>query len=794
MVITKNRFSCGKPVFYFKNKCHCILYRYDKCMDKYPMAAYIKIWFVLILICVTVMQAHAQIRGKILDSESNLSLENVEISQNGKLIAITNSNGRFSLPLRVAPDTLVFRRLGYDTKRVHLNEADSSLLITLSTKSIEMGDVVIRGYNTTEKAYQSAGAIHVLNTGHIRRFSSHSPAPVINSIPGIYMHSGARNTNRITMRGIGSRSMYTTTKLKAYLNAIPLTSGIGETTLEDLDLSLIDRITVMKGPSSSIYGSPLGGTILYRVGIPTSRGTSIKQEITFGSFNTLKNTTQLTWKSKQTALQLAYSKLNDNGFRENDHYRRDAVMAILRNQATENLGITYLGRYHDLKAYIPSSVSKERFRNNPEEAAENWKAVNGHEAYHKILNGLSFDIDLDHNVRNETALFLKSYKGDEVRPFNILDDQTLTMGGRSLFEWKKKWERWRFMIQSGYELLYESYDWKIYETLEQGDRGMLTNDNSQRRRQHNLFTALELEYGKFKFSTGMNLNKTGYRYKDLSADRIDLSDQKDYQWIISPRFALTYSLTDHLLLFSSISRGLSAPSYEETLNAAGFVNRSIQPETGWNRESGIRGRYWDNRLQFKSSIYSIAVKDLLVTKRIAEDEFHKINAGKTLHTGIEASSRIQWLDNSLFSSSVNINYTYANYRFQNFQDEGRDFSGNLLPGIPKNKLSLEFTFNMPLGTYLNANWLGVDEMAMNDANTLYADAYHRMNLKAGVRRSLTEHLWIDLYGGIHNLTNNHYASMILINAPSYGGSAPRYYYPAEPRNLFGGFSLRYALQ
>jgi len=92
-------------------------------------------------------------------------------------------------------------------------------------------------------------------------FGRQSVPQILNTVPGLVMHSGAYNTNRITIRGIGSRNLFGTAKIKAYLNDIPLTNGVGETSLEDIDLSLIQDIKVVKGPTSSLYGAGLGGMI-----------------------------------------------------------------------------------------------------------------------------------------------------------------------------------------------------------------------------------------------------------------------------------------------------------------------------------------------------------------------------------------------------------------------------------------------------------------------------------------------------------------------------------------------------
>src|SRR5690606_38305790 len=62
-----------------------------------------------------------------------------------------------------------------------------------------------------------------------------SPVAIVdglNKISGVYIQSGAINTNRITIRGVGSRTLYGTNKIKAYFNGIPITNGVGETALD----------------------------------------------------------------------------------------------------------------------------------------------------------------------------------------------------------------------------------------------------------------------------------------------------------------------------------------------------------------------------------------------------------------------------------------------------------------------------------------------------------------------------------------------------------------------------------
>ena len=84
-------------------------------------------------------------------------------------------------------------------------------------------------------------------------------------------------------------------------------------------------------------------------------------------------------------------------------------------------------------------------------------------------------------------------------------------------------------------------------------------------------------------------------------------------------------------------------------------------------------------------------------------------------------------------------------------------------------------------------------MPIRDDNTIYSDAYGLLNLKLGFKSPITKRFHYELYFGINNITDEKYASMILINAVGIGNTGPRYYYPGEPVNYYAGFNLKYQL-
>src|SRR5690554_4317213 len=103
-----------------------------------------------------------------------------------------------------------------------------------------------------------------LGTEQLRAGPQTHIQPLLQEVAGLQMQSATRSTARLTLRGMGSRTPYASNRVKAYFNDIPLTSGDGATIIEDLELSTLQSVEVLKGPASALYGPALGGVIVLR--------------------------------------------------------------------------------------------------------------------------------------------------------------------------------------------------------------------------------------------------------------------------------------------------------------------------------------------------------------------------------------------------------------------------------------------------------------------------------------------------------------------------------------------------
>lgn len=737
------------------------------------------------------------IEGKVIDSENTIELSDVKVvDSKNNLIMSTNLNGLFQINNF---DTYTFIREGYITKVITINDSNFQI-IALELQPENLNEIQITSDNFQNRLKTSALAISIISRNEIQSNNTLSIAPIINTVPGVLMYSGTLNTNRITIRGIGSRNLFGTSKIRAYYEDIPLTNGSGESSIEDIELSALGRIEVLKGPSSSMYGAGLGGTIQLIPNKGKLDEISAKGNYTFGSFGLQKYLFKVNLSNLTNSANIIYSNTHSNGYRENNEFDRQVISIASNHFLGDNDKLTFIGNYIDLKAFIPSSLNEDDYINNPESAAFTWGRAKGYEDYKKGLFGLSWQHNYNTKTQQITSVFTSFLNSYEPRPFNILEEKSNAIGLRTriLSEFKLFEKSLRWAV--GGEIFRDKNSYQTYENLYQdfppeigSIQGDQLSDLQEKRTYFNLF--LDSKYqlsSKTIFTFGMNLNNTSYKLDDnFNDNNSNLSGDYNFDIILSPKFGLTHQINKFSMVYGTISHGFSPPTLEETLLPDGMINNDIKPESGWNYEIGSRGNIFNNKLFFDLAIYRMNVNNLLVARRTSGDEYIGINAGKTEYNGIELAMNYFIIKTEKMNIYHTNSIAYNNFEFSEFIDDENDYSGNQLTGIPKFTLFSQLQFDSQIGFYgfLSYNYVG--EIPLRDDNSIYSDAYNLVNTKIGFKKDLNKKLHFDIFVGINNLFNEKYASMLLINAGSFGNNAPRYYYPGEPINYYSSGSLKY---
>lgn len=744
---------------------------------------------------------YGQQHGRVLGADGN-GVADVSVILGNTKISTSNARGIFFLPPRTKlPIKIRLSHPAYFIEQVEMENDGDQFYLTAVTEKEHLAEVRIAASQTNPALLLETPQLFPTEKIDAEDFKNFSPellVPAINQAPGVYIQSGALNTNRITIRGVGARTPYGTNKIRAYFAGIPLTNGGGETTLDMLDPELLEAVNIIKGPKAAAYGNNLGGVILLRPRFAESGASSIQTRLTVGSFGMIKNSVSAAVANKKLATIFHYDHLQTQGFRENNKYNRSAAFLLSRYTMDAKNTLAVLVDYIDYFAQIPSSLSKTDFMEDPTQAAFTWKTAKGYEDNRKLLSAVRYVHRFSENMTYSGSVYYKYLDHYEPRPFNILDEFTNGYGAQSRFNLQLPFFR-KSELDLGGEVYFDRYRWRVLENRYEENNGQgslegnMIGDNLERRRNLNFFAEWKIAFTeKFQGELGINLNSSQYRFSDYfnPEDDTDKSGRRDFDPILAPTLTLRYSFSENYDFFLNVGRGYNFPSLEETLTPEGLINPGLGPEKGMNYELGQEVFLFQRKLYLKANAYLMRINDLLVAERVGEDQYIGRNAGKTEHKGIEVQVAYRQHIFEKLVVSPYFNAEITDHRFIDFVDGENDYSGNRLTGVPQHKVS--GGLHIAIGNLrMNGNFLHLGKMPLNDENSLFYSGYTVLNTQASFSQKLSKKLSVEMHLGIDNIADRKYASSVLINAKGFGNSEPRYYYPGKPRNWYGGINLKW---
>jgi iron complex outermembrane receptor protein len=239
-----------------------------------------------------------------------------------------------------------------------------------------------------------------------------------------------------------------------------------------------------------------------------------------------------------------------------------------------------------------------------------------------------------------------------------------------------------------------------------------------------------------------------------------------------------------------MSRGYSPPTADEIRPSNDLVNTSLQPETGWNYETGFRLHDKHDRLWWDVSVYYYQLQQAIVRRTDNMDNEFFINSGGSRQPGLESQLTLNLIPqgSQKFFRQLQLanSFTFNRFKFNNYKEGSNDYSGNYLTGVPKYVSITGLTLKFPVGFFAFAQYNYTARIPLNDSNSNYSESYHLIYFKAGWESSAHQSLTYKIYAGIDNLLNEQYSLGNDLNA-----TGERYYNPAAARNYFAGLNVTF---
>jgi iron complex outermembrane receptor protein len=317
-----------------------------------------------------------------------------------------------------------------------------------------------------------------------------------------------------------------------------------------------------------------------------------------------------------------------------------------------------------------------------------------------------------------------------------------------------------------------------------GTAGNLQTDDRLRSQLFLTFAQAELDLPKrFYLTVGASGNFIQYNFLRTSLTP-EVKQDRSFSPVLSPRVAVLKKLSSTLSAYGSISSGFSPPSLAEVRPSTGAFNNNLNSERGTSYEVGLKGKLF-GLLDATVAVYDFELKETIVIQRDASGADYFINAGATSQKGAELM--LNWSrsydEGRLSSLRFWSSYTYNYYKFKEYVNDGKNYSGNSLTGVPPVTVAVGGDLVLRKGFYANITAYYSDRLPLNDANTDYASDYFLVGTRVGYRMS--KKLPLEFFGGVDNALDVKYSLGNDLNA--VGG---RYFNAAPKRNFYVGVSLR----
>ena len=594
----------------------------------------------------------------------------------------------------------------------------------------ETEELVISATRLPTPEDETPASVSVLTEQDFEIKQTERVADALRSVPGLsVVQSGtAGQLTSVFIRGL--RSEHT----QVLLDGVPVNQGLaGLFNFADLTIDNIERIEIVRGPQSTVYGPrALAGVIQIftkQGGDPPATSATFEG----GSYDTFRETLTTSGQIGQVDYSLGASRLDTDNARPNNQYRLWNFVGNVGWSPNEQLRISSLFTYSRADTGNPNTIFDPKPVDNF--LTERWLIAPhldwkpSEEWEHKLI--FAYDEERQVNDPNEDgfvgptrALFTRltiDYQN------NFRPTKWLTFVSGFFFN----------QVSAGQERPFVSQDF--------GPQPTFISDYTQERAVFLEATATPLP--------GLDL---------VAGGRYDHFNQFGGIWTY--RFAGSYRIapTD-TIVHASVATGFSPPSSQDKIFGNNF---GLKPEKDLGWEFGAEQRLWDGRARIAATYFHNDLSNLIGFNGL----FDTLNLGAARTQGLEAEMELRPIDDLIFFAS----YTYLDAENTSSIDITQPV-GARLPRRPRNEfyISASYLWRGRLRTTAEAKFVNAREELNFGGPNFDIEDYCYANFAA--EYAVNSHLTI--FGRVDNLTNENYAEV-------YG-------FPALGRVAYGGIRISF---
>ena len=685
-------------------------------------------------------------------------------------------------------------RLSRNTQRVVLGIAFGSIANIASAVKYDE-EVEVRASRVGQSLADLAGAASIVDQKDIQlgrqQFALDES---LNRVPGLFSQNRYNFAQdlRISLRGFGARANFGIRGIRVFVDGIPSTVTDGQSVIDDVELGAIERIEVIRGPSSSLYGSASGGVIsMYtESGTPEPYG---EARFTLGEFDQQKYHLKTGGQYENLNYFLSGSYLSYEGFRDHSELRQGTFNSKFTYDINDNSSLqVVMNAMNSPTREDPGAITLADVAIDRSQAQARNVASNSGEDIDQQKFGWTYNLSLGEQhefvVRNyyiwrdfETFLPIGTHI-----PF-VADDGVTAFdrfffGGGAQYTFTSSLFGRPNQFSVGVDIDRQEDDRQRFIN-NTGVKGALAFDQMEEADSigvyfRNIFAITDT----LQFTLGGRYDSVNLEVDDKFLVNGDQSSELDFDEF-NPTVGLNWNAWGNMHVFANYSTSFETPTFTELANPARNLNvnlggfNNVSAQTADSYEFGVRGSP-NARIDLDLAYFYMEVDDEVTNvSNIGSRSFFE-NAD-TERQGFEAAAVLNVFD----GLDLTVAYTWSDFEFEKFATN-QAAEGNNLPGIPEHQFYAEVAYTHASGFYATWDIIHVGRFFANNANTVRAGQHTVSNLRFG-RDFMVASATVSPFVGINNFFDEDYFANVRLNA--FGGRA---FEPAPDRNIYGGLTVR----
>jgi len=671
--------------------------------------------------------------------------------------------------------------------------------------------VVVTG-SVTERALASAPyAATVLDAEQLRQ-----AGPMVNlsevlvRVPGITANNRQNYAQdlQLSSRGFGARAPFGVRGLRLYTDGIPATMPDGQGQVSHFDLASAERVEVVRGPFTALYGNSSGGVIA-AFSAPVTR-----PAVTLG-LDAGANGLRQARVSAGAPLgggwdgQASVTGFQIDGFRPQSEAHRTLINARL-GWTGEADRLTLLLNSLDQRAQDPLGLTRAQWDQNPDQTTPQALQFNTRKKATQTQIGGQWTHRFQASgvLDSSSLMAYTGWRGVTQWQSITVGAQTPAGSGGGVVDFDRRYDGvdgrlvWRVAggkLATGVNLERQRDDRQGYENFigtgqaqQLGVTGALRRDEGNRATTREAYAQWDGALtGTLEASVGVRAGEVRMSADDHFPANGDDSGSRRYRYA-NPAVGLGWRVAENWLLHAAAGRGFESPTLNELAyrsdGSSGF-NSGLQAQKSTQQELGVRWRGATATLD--ATVFHVATRNEIAVLTNSGGRSSYQNVGRTRRSGVELSG--SWRLAPSWRTAWALSTLSASYRDAFLTCSGTPCptanvpvaAGRRIAGTNGGSAFAEVAWQPQVwrGGEAALEWRGVKRTAVNDTNSDFAPGYGLVHLRLSQdgRAEVGRWTWT---ARIENLANKRYVGSVIVN----DGNG-RFYEPAPGRTWWLGLKL-----